>query len=163
MRTYFDEETDKKLLAAKSKEEVMAIIAETPAAAALADKADLVMEELDKIKNGTDEEVDIDELDNVAGGAKLLRIDLSPTQDCVGTFYLADMASPYHTYCMMNDYCLNILEYDYHYTKYSSCKHGGKHEWKQIGITAEDGSMTRGYQCTKCLFSVEADKYHFED
>ena len=38
MKTYFDEATDKRLLEAKTEEEVKAIIAETPEAEKLADK-----------------------------------------------------------------------------------------------------------------------------
>ncbi|MBP5262107.1 MAG: hypothetical protein J6Z43_08285 [Clostridiales bacterium] len=70
-RIYFDEETDRRLLEAKSKEEVMAIIATTPAAEKLADKADLIIAEISRLKNSVDEEIGIDDLDEVAGGATI--------------------------------------------------------------------------------------------
>ncbi|MBR1751575.1 MAG: hypothetical protein IJ740_11995 [Ruminococcus sp.] len=68
MKTYFDEETDKKLLEAETEEEVRAIIAATPKASELADKIDLVMKEIASIKSDSGRELDLDELDNVAGG-----------------------------------------------------------------------------------------------
>ena len=46
MKTYFDKETDKRLLEAQTEEEVKAIIAETPEAEKLADKTDLIMKEI---------------------------------------------------------------------------------------------------------------------
>ena len=70
MKVYFDEATDKRLLEAQTEEEVKAIIAETPEAEKLADKTDLVMAELARIKGSVDNERDIDELDSAAGGAK---------------------------------------------------------------------------------------------
>ena len=90
MKTYFDEATDKRLLEAQTEEEVKAIIAETPEAEKLADKIDLVMAEIKRIKGSVDNELDLDELDGAAGGAKRQDITLSETQGCIATFFLED-------------------------------------------------------------------------
>ena len=127
MKTYFDEATDKKLLEASTEEEVRAIIAETPEAEKLADKIDLVMNEISRIKGALDEEVDLDELDNASGGAKRVDVYLSETQGCVATFYLEDQMKM--NYCWSNDQCGVSNEYKYHNTKYSNCKKGGRHDW----------------------------------
>ena len=118
MKVYFDEETDKRLLEAQTEEEVKAIIAGTPDAGKLADKIDLVMAELAKIKGELDNELDIDELDSAAGGAKRQDIYLSETTSCVATFYLED--DKQCDYCWSNDQCGCANEYKYHYTKYSN-------------------------------------------
>ena len=93
MKTYFDKETDKRLLEAQTEEEVKAIIAETPEAEKLADKTDLVMAEIVRIKGAVDNELDIDELDSAAGGAKRQDIILSDAVSCTATFYLEDQIS----------------------------------------------------------------------
>ena len=174
MKTYFDEATDKRLLEAKTEEEVKAIIAETPEAEKLADKTDLVMAEIARIKGSVDNELDIDELDSAAGGAKLTHINLSPSQSCVATFYLQDLVN-YNTplsYCTSNDFCNWSNEYKYHYSIYSNCKKGGKHEWVQGTYTDHDvgpGGVAyvekEGQKCQKCgltIFAYEYDDYNFD-
>ena len=159
MKTYFDKETDKRLLEAQTEEEVKAIIAETPEAEKLADKTDLVMAELARIKGSVDNEIDLDELDSAAGGAKRQDIILSDAVSCTATFYLEDQIS--HRYCYSNDQCGVSNEYKYHHTKYSNCKHGGKHNWKRCteAVTeyqsgGAEGSWSKidyeGYKCQKC-------------
>ena len=165
MKTYFDEATDKRLLEAQTEEEVKAIIAETPEAEKLADKTDLVMAEIKRIKGSVDNELDLDELDSAAGGAKRQDIYLSETTSCVATFFLEDQ---FHgKYCSSNDQCGLSNEYKYHLTKYSNCKSGGKHDW-QWGTTSISHPMGNGdgavlidyfgYGCKKCgLFIIKED------
>ena len=174
MKTYFDEATDKRLLEAKTEEEVKAIIAETPEAEKLADKTDLVMAEIARIKGSVDSELDLEELDSVAGGAKVKRIDLSPSQDCMATFFAEDMT--FNKYCWSNDQCGVSNEYKYHQTKYSNCKSGGKHNWKRCTETVSEyqsggaeGSWSNkeyeGYECKKCGLFIpdhELGKERFE-
>ena len=149
METYFDEATDKRLLEAQTEEEVKAIIAETPEAEKLADKTDLVMAELARIKGSVDSELDLEELDSVAGGAKVKRIDLSPSQDCMATFFAEDMT--FNKYCWSNDQCAVSNEYEYHYIRYSNCKKGGKHDWQFLeSITCFSGEVDTKYECSKC-------------
>ena len=150
MKVYFDKETDKRLLEAQTEEEVKAIIAGTPEAEKLADKIDLVMAELAKIKGGLDEELDLDELDSAAGGAKLKRVDLSETQGCIATFSLGDFMKDLSSitgYCWSDDYCSVSNEYDYHYTKWSNCSKGGKHDWEYL---TDPGARMSDYRCRKC-------------
>ena len=159
MKTYFDKETDKRLLEAQTEEEVKAIIAETPEAEKLADKTDLVMAEIARIKGAVDNELDIDELDSAAGGAKRQDIILSDAVSCTATFYLEDQIN--NRYCYSNDQCGVSNEYKYHHTKYSNCKHGGKHNWKRCTEAVSEyqsggaeGSWSKidyeGYKCQKC-------------
>ena len=161
MKTYFDEATDKRLLEAQTKEEVKAIIAETPEAEKLADKTDLVMAEIARIKGTVDNEIDIEELDNAAGGAKRQRVDLSPSQGCIATFFARD------AWCYSNDQCFASNEYDYHHIRYSNCKKGGKHDWSAGSRSSKSGgaefTTTEVYQCAKC--GVIIDKYgkNFDD
>ena len=156
MKTYFDEAIDKKLLEASTEEEVRAIIAGTPEAEKLADKIDLVMNEINRIKGSLDEEVDLDELDNAAGGAKRKDIYLSETQSCVATFYLDDLIKG--GYCWSNDQCRVCNEYKYHNTKYSNCAKGGRHDWVTTNEQTyfKDGRPEdfEGYFCTKCRCAV---------
>ena len=156
MRTYFDEATDKRLLEAQTEEEVKAIIAETPEAEKLADKTNLVMAEIARIKGTVDNEIDIEELDNAAGGAKVKRIDLSPSQSCIATFFAGD------GWCWSNDQCNVSNEYDYHNIRYSNCKSGGKHDWTSESHTKKTGvaefTTTEYYKCTKC--GAEINKYN---
>ena len=174
MKTYFDEATDKRLLEAKTEEEVKAIIAETPEAEKLADKTDLVMAEIARIKGAVDNELDLDELESAAGGAKRQDITLSDTVGCTATFYLEDQVKG--KYCFSNDQCGVSNEYKYHLTKYSSCKRGGKHNWQRctesiptrVGSAAES-YMTdedkEGYKCKKCGLFIpdhELGKERFE-
>ena len=164
MKKYFDEETDRRLLEAKSEEEVRAIIASTPEAEKLADKIDLVMSEIGRIKNKTDEELDSEELDNVAGGSKVKVINLSETQDCAATFFLEDLVNDHgaSAYCTSNDQCFVSNEYEYHNTQFSNCKQGGKHEWERSQGNAFGGPS---YGCKKCGFWMVAafSYYHFFD
>ena len=172
MKTYFDEATDKRLLEAKTEEEVKAIIAETPEAEKLADKTDLVMAEIKRIKGSVDNELDIDELDSAAGGAKLQHIYLSETQSCMATFYLNDLKNGTvgFKYCWSNDFCNVSNEYEYHNTRYSNCKKGGKHDWER-GIqeetfTNDEGGVMGvekfdGYCCRKCSLTVKASDKNF--
>ena len=161
MKTYFDEVTDKRLLEAKTEEEVKAIIAETPEAEKLADKTDLVMAEIARIKGTVDNEIDIEELDNAAGGAKRQRIDLSPSQGCIATFFARD------AWCYSNDQCFASNEYEYHHIRYSNCKKGGKHDWSAGSHAYKSGgaefTTTEVYKCSKC--GVTIDKYgkNFDD
>ena len=168
MKTYFDEATDKRLLEAQTEEEVKAIIAETPEAEKLADKTDLVMAELARIKGSVDNELDIDELDSAAGGAKRQDITLSETVGCVATFFLEDQTN--EKYCSSNDQCGVSNEYKYHLTKYSNCKSGGRHSWKRgttsVSHISGGGSGDKyvntvkyeGYECQKCgLFIRDID------
>ena len=168
MKTYFDEATDKRLLEAQTEEEVRAIIAETPEAEKLKDKTDLVMAELARIKGSLDNELDIDELDSAAGGAKLKHINLSPTQSCIATFFLEDLVlyNTVFSYCTSNDFCNWSNEYKYHYSMYSNCKKGGKHEWVQGTYTDHEvgpGGCAyvekRGHKCQKCGLIIFYDKY----
>ena len=144
MKTYFDEATDKRLLEAKTEEEVKAIIAQTPEAEKLADKTDLVMAELARIKGSVDNELEIDELDSAAGGAKLKDVNLSETQGCIATFSLDDMMNGVGC-CWSNDYCYTANEYRYHNYRWSNCPKGGKHQWQGYVPTFSDD-----YNC-KCL------------
>ena len=172
MKTYFDKETDKRLLEAQTEEEVKAIIAETPEAEKLADKTDLVMAEIARIKGTVDNELDIDELDSAAGGAKRQDITLSETVNCTATFYLEDQV--HGKYCYSNDQCGLSNEYKYHLTKYSNCKHGGKHDWKRgNGVVTESVGIQgfpeekeyKGYVCKKCGLFIpdhELGKERFE-
>ena len=159
MKVYFDEATDKRLLEAQTEEEVKAIIAETPEAEKLADKTDLVMAELARIKGSVDNELDIDELDSAAGGAKRQDIYLSETTSCVATFFLEDQFKK--KYCYSNDQCGASNEYKYHNTKYSNCKHGGRHQWQRstkseeytsgAGMSMERKTVVyEGCKCLKC-------------
>ena len=157
MKTYFDEATDKRLLEAKTEEEVKAIIAETPEAEKLADKTELIMAELARIKGSVDNELDLDELDSAAGGAKRQDITLSETQGCKATFLLEDLMDIIEgqggsSYCFSNDFCKVSNEYLYHNTRWANCSRGGKHEWKfRPIIHKRDGwTATEGYECTKC-------------
>ena len=172
MKTYFDEATDKRLLEAQTEEEVKAIIAETPEAENLADKTDLVMAEIARIKGTVDNELDIDELDSAAGGAKRQDIILSDAVSCTATFYLEDQV--HGKYCYSNDQCGVSNEYKYHHTKYSNCKHGGKHDWKRnTGVVTESVGIQgfpeekeyEGYVCKKCGLFIpdhELGKERFE-
>ena len=56
MKNFFDEETNKKLLEAKTIEEVQAIITGTPYAEKYLDKADLILKEIDRIRSGASNE-----------------------------------------------------------------------------------------------------------
>ena len=153
MKTYFDEATDKRLLEAQTEEEVKAIIAETPEAEKLADKTDLVMAELARIKGSVDNELDIDELDSAAGGAKMKRVDLSETRSCIATFFAEDMYKS--RYCWSNDQCAVANEYEYHHTRYSNCKLGGGHDWR---IYKGDSNF---FICQKCdiVLGVKQDNF----
>ena len=170
MKVYFDEETDKRLLEAQTEEEVKAIIADTPEAEKLADKTDLVMAELARIKGSVDNELDLDELDSAAGGAKLQDVYLSESQSCIATFFLEDlvMTRVGLGYCWSNDFCSVSNEYCYHYSRYSNCKKGGKHEWVP-GVYSEtlvvDGGVThedsRGFKCSKCDITIFREEHNF--
>ena len=173
MKTYFDEATDKRLLEAKTEEEVRAIIAETPEAEKLADKTDLVMAELARLKGSVDNELDIDELDSAAGGAKLKKITLSPTQSCMATFFLNDLKNGTvgFKYCWSNDFCNVSNEYEYHNTRYSNCKKGGKHDWEsgqqEESFSNDEGAIMgtkvfQGYRCRKCELTIEQGKDNFD-
>ena len=168
MKVYFDEATDKRLLEAQTEEEVKAIIAETPEAEKLADKTDLVMAEIKRIKGSLDNELDLDELDSVAGGAKRQDIYLSETVGCVATLYLEDQR--YRHYCYSNDQCGASNEYKYHNTKYSNCKCGGKHDWYD-GMFEFDSQDIRGsghiverngHKCSKCNLIIESGEERFD-
>ena len=153
MKTYFDEATDRRLLEAQSEEEVKAIIAETPEAEKLASKTELVMAELARIKGSVDNELDIDELESAAGGAKMKKIDLSPAQSCIATAFGADIISGH--YCSSNDQCLASNEYDYHYLRYSNCKQGGRHDWyEESRERLYLGGYDINYTCRKCNLTL---------
>ena len=156
MKTYFDEATDKRLLEVQTEEEVKAIIAETPEAEKLADKTDLVMAELKRIKGSLDNELDLDELDGSAGGAKLKEIYLSETQGCMATYSLNDENND--SYCWSNDQCAISNEYYYHNIRYSNCSKGGKHSWKR---TVKQGIYIV-QTCEKCGYKLN-DSPRFED
>ena len=161
MKTYFDEETDKKLLEASTEEEVRAIIAETPEAEKLADKIDLVMKEISRVKGSLDEEVDLDELDNAAGGAKRKDVYLSETQGCVATFWLDDQLGG--NVCWSNDQCRVCNEYKYHNTRYANCRAGGKHEWasetgEKFVPVAFDTIKFKQYVCQKCYLEISCSQ-----
>ena len=156
MKTHFDEATDKRLLEAKTEEEVKAIIAETPEAEKLADKTDLVMAELKRIKGSVDNELDLDELDGSAGGAKLKEIYLSETQGCMATYSINDENND--SYCWSNDQCAISNEYNYHNIRYSNCSKGGKHSWKR---TVKQG-LYIVQTCEKCGLKL-TDHPRFEN
>lgn len=171
MRTYFDEETDKKLLEAKSEDEVRSIIADTVAADKLADKIDLVMNELSRIKGDQDQEIDGNELDTVAGGSKLVEVYLNPVQGCMATFSLEDMAYGYN-YCWSDDYCWVSNDYEYHNTRWSNCKRGGKHQWVQgmydfdthINVPGIPNTKScAGNMCGKCGLKILLGRYNFDE
>ena len=166
MKTYFDEATDKRLLEAQTEEEVKAIIAETPEAEKLADKTDLIMAEIARIKGSVDNELDLDELDSAAGGAKRQDITLSEGQGCMATFFLEDQFRD--SYCCSNDQCAVSNEYKYHNTKFSNCKKGGRHNWEEgefyIGLGgATIGVRSPGYKCTKCDLIIEKGTERFDN
>ena len=161
MKTYFDEATDKRLLEAKTEEEVKAIIAETTEAEKLADKTDLVMAEIARIKGTVDNELDLDELDSAAGGAKRVRVDLSPSQGCIATFFAND------GWCWSNDQCGVSNEYEYHHIRWSNCKKGGKHGWSAGSHTQKSGgsefTTTEVYKCAKCGVTINKYSSYFDD
>ena len=158
MKTYFDEETDKKLLEAKTEDEVRAILSTIPDGPKLAAKIDIVMGEIHKIKGDLDEEVDLDELDNTAGGEYKPDIVLSPTTSCANTEYIEDIIQG-HT-CGSNDHCRYGDEYYYRHTRYTNCKRGGKNDWG-------DSLYTMVYRCRKCGCEVDAGQvvkyFHWQD
>ena len=164
MHIFFDEDTDKKLLEAKSEEEVRAIIAGTPEAGKLADKIDLVMAEISRIKDTTDEEIDGEELDNVAAGSKVKVINLSESVGCVATFYLEDWMNGFgaSAFCISSDQCYASNEYEYHFTKFANCRKGGKHNWSWHPGGAIGGGGH--YICEKCDVRILAgvDYYRFD-
>lgn len=167
MKSYFGAEIDRKLLEAKSEEEVRAIIAETPEAAKLADKIDLVMAELKRIKSDVDEEIGDDELESVAGGAKRKEIVMTlEGPGCVATFFLQDWVEGQgpSAYCMSNDQCFATNEYIYHNTYYSNCKAGGRHDWLWINDPVYNGYKLRFY-CRKCRFDYDEgpEEYNFRN
>ncbi|MBP5262271.1 MAG: hypothetical protein J6Z43_09115 [Clostridiales bacterium] len=160
MKVYFDEETDKRLMEAKTKEEVEAILASVPDAGSFGGSVDLVMAEIEKIK-GAVEEMGETDIDQIAGGAKLKRVDLSESQGCMATFNLADLAEtenrPSFNYCGSNDFCYASNEYDYHYTKWSNCPSGGKHAWTDQPKITDNGSYAScipGATCSKCKYFI---------
>ena len=163
MKTYFDEATDKRLLEAQTEEEVKAIIAETTEAEKLADKTELIMAELARIKGSLDNELEIDDLEGTAGGAKRQRVDLSPSQGCMATFYVKD------GWCSSNDHCFASNEYDYHHVRYSNCKKGGKHDWIAGSREEREGAGFYGYEtieyyrCGKCGTEVAKLNDNFDD
>ena len=108
------------------------------------------MAELARIKGSVDNELDIDELDSAAGGAKLQHIYLSETQSCMATFYLNDLKNGTvgFKYCWSNDFCNVSNEYEYHNTRYSNCKKGGKHDWAKVEVYG--GGMYATFRCRKC-------------
>ena len=173
MKVFFDEQTDNKLLNAKTKEEVAAIIAATPEADKLADKIDLVMNEISVIRGNVEEELSLDQLDNAAGGSKLKRVDLSPSQGCIATANLSDMMAQY--YCWSNDFCMASNDYDYHFTRWTNCPSGGHHDWSsqtcQETLYDDHGVPcgTRpdsGYRCSKCNECVDSfniSRLNFDD
>ncbi|MBP5262555.1 MAG: hypothetical protein J6Z43_10575 [Clostridiales bacterium] len=172
MKTYFDEETDKKLLEAKSKEEVKAIISSLPEADRLADKTDIIMAEIDRIRNNVDEEITDDELENVAGGIVKNTYNLSESIGCVATFLLNDWVTGYIG-CIGTDYC-RAVDYLYHYTRWSNCPKGGKHNWDDSGFDLTVVSELTGARrtdrydgsiCTKCNLRIkdtDKEKYNFD-
>ncbi|MBP5261866.1 MAG: hypothetical protein J6Z43_07065 [Clostridiales bacterium] len=158
MMTYFDAETDKRLLEAETEEEIRAIIASTPEADKLSGKMDLVMAEIERIKGSADEEIAAEELDNVAGGAKRIRVDLSPSQGCIATFNMKDKIAEH--YCWSDDFCMATNEYDYHFTRWSNCTSGGRHDWQVCSWEQQDhgtgGTITvSGEKCSKCKLLVD--------
>lgn len=163
MRTFFDAETDKKLLEAKNKDEVMAIIAGTSEAEKLADKADLIMAEIERIRGNVDQEVDSEELDSVAGGSKLKDIYLSETEHCVATFYYEDLDN--NKFCWSNDQCAVSNDYAYHNIRWSNCKKGGLHNWESGEYTfytiAGAATHDPGYKCSKCGVKVSQSESSF--
>ena len=123
------------------------------------------MAEIARIKGAIDDELDIDELDSAAGGAKRQDIILSDAVSCTATFYLEDQV--HGQYCYSNDQCGVSNEYKYHHTKYSNCKHGGKHDWKRdtefiteaVGIQGlPAGKEYEGYACKKCGLFIPDDE-----
>ena len=162
MKSYFDEATDKRLLEAQTEEEVKAIIAETPEAEKLADKTELIMAELARIKGSVDNELEIDELDSAAGGSKLERVDLSPSQSCKATFILNDHEREYPKYCWSNDFCNISNEYEYHHVRWSNCEKGGKHDWKHMTYDLGHIGPFR-YRCMKCGLLIYASGSNFDD
>ena len=166
MKSYFGADIDRKLLEAKSEEEVRAIIAETPDAAKLADKIDLVMAELDLIKSNVDEEISDDDLDRVAGGAKRKVIVLtSEGPGCAATFYLQDWVEGTgpSAYCFSNDQCFATNEYEYHHTCNSNCKAGGMHDWRWWNELMLNDHYKVHLICRKCHFDYDqgTDNYNF--
>ncbi|MBP5262272.1 MAG: hypothetical protein J6Z43_09120 [Clostridiales bacterium] len=162
MKIYFDEETDKRLMEAKTKEEIQEILASVPGAGDLVDRVDLVMAEIEKIKGSIDEEVRSDELDSVAGGSKVKAIYLgAPGVSCASTFSLNDLVTKTgaSAYCFSNDQCYISNEYEYHFTKFAPCPNGGDHNWYPVG-------KNEGVECRKCklrLNNKELYKYKWDD
>ena len=155
MKVYFTEEIDKSLLEAKTEDEVREILKDAPEGEKLADRIDLVMKELKNIKGELDEEVDLDELDHAAGGAKRTDIYLSETTSCHDTFYLEDLVNRDlfvgSHYCGSGDFCNFCNEFSYHYTKWSNCKRGGKHVWYT------ENKEGKAFQCCKnCGLSLDS-------
>ena len=150
----FDEETDKKLLAAKTEKEVREIIASSPEGEKFADRIDLVMKEIDRIKSDVDDEVDLDELDNASGGSKLEHVYLSESVGCKTTFYLYDQRA--YKFCFSSDQCWISNEYYYHNTRFSNCTKGGKHDWVEQADAWNSDNLTAepGLYCKKCQMSV---------
>ena len=164
MIVFFDEETDKRLLAAETEDEVRAIIAATGEADKLAGKTDLVMAEIARIKGSIDDELNGEDLDQIAGGSRCDKIYLSETVSCVATFYLHDLLK--RNFCFRNDQCWLSDEYDYHVVRYSNCPEGGRHIWESKDVAVE--CIDRGpaglnhedvykphYVCSKCDLAVE--------
>ena len=166
MKNVFDEATNKKLLAATTKAEVSAILAEVPGADRYMDKVDLIMNEIEMVNGIADDELlSDDEIEHVAGGAKRSDIYLSETTSCVATFFLADQVA--NLFCWSNDQCGVSNEYKYHYTKYSNCKHGGRHEWVdgkyEFSSVHNSTKLLDGHMCAKCGLKIATNTERYND
>ena len=117
------------------------------------------MNEIDMI-NGTvsDEILDDAALEQVAGGAKRTDVYLSETTSCVATFYVEDQMQ--NNYCWSNDQCAASNEYKYHYSRYSNCKQGGRHDWKDGTYSFLD-CYAFGHRCLKCDITLKDDQERF--
>jgi len=140
MKTYFSEEIDKKLLEAKSVEDVLAIANENSTSPVSKEFAEKIYAKVKTIRGG-DAELDLDELESVSGG-KGITVDFIKD----GCHATVEPGSS----CWSDDKCSHD-EVIYDNYDSSICPVGGVHDWQVVykfgSYGQKVGEETR---CTKC-------------
>ena len=142
MKTYFSEEIDKKLLEAKSVEDILAIANENSTSPVSEEFAEKIFSKVKAIR-GEDVELDLDELESVSGG-KGIHVDFKK-DGCKATVEPGSS-------CWSNDKCNHDeVVYD-NYGDSVNCPYGGQHDWVEKDTFGSYGQKVgTEIRCSKCL------------
>ena len=142
METYFSEEADKKLLEAKSVEEVLAIANEYSTSPVSKELAEKIFAKI-KVIRREDAELDFDELESVSGG-KGISVDFMKD----GCHATVEPGSS----CWSDDKCSHDEVVYYNYGDSVNCPYGGQHDWVVKATYGSYGQKVgEETRCSKCL------------